>query len=354
MEHICRLIDVVNIIPYAADGLTGALDIVIGECALFQCQVRVCPYRYQFQNFLIGQRSFDHRREFADVGRIFQRADVFCLFKETFQYLSLAFRTHGIAVDLTDTGITYCLRSIQMYHAAFPQRFAFQQVRVDLVAFFLCYLQVDAAHGINDICQRVKVYCRIVCDIQIEVFVDGLDGKFCAAVSISVVDFCFSITGYIHISITGNGNQFDFPCFPVDRSHHDGVGTTFVVMISGVQPKQCNIGNFSILRKTCRYGQFAFIQCGTVQSAQQICEYAISCQHQGNQYGHGNKQCLKKQSAQSVFSSSTQTCRLRLQNFYVLPPKKGIFSVPLVPEGIAQHFYIISPFSTKDNEKCFN
>lgn len=31
MEHVCRLIDVVNVIPYAADGLTGALDIVIGN-----------------------------------------------------------------------------------------------------------------------------------------------------------------------------------------------------------------------------------------------------------------------------------------------------------------------------------
>ena len=220
-----------------------------------------------------------------------------------------------------------------MHHAAFSQRFAFQQIRVDLIAFFFCYLQVNATHGINNICQRVKVYCRIVCDVQIEVFVDGLDGKFRAAVSISVVDLCLSIAGYIHISITGNGNQFDLPCLPIDRSHHNGIGTTFVVMVSGVQPKQRNIGDFSILGKTCRYGQFAFIQCGTIQSAQQICEYAISRQHQGNQYGHSNKQCLEKQSAQSVFSSSTQTCRLRLQNFYVLPSKRAFFLFHCCPRA---------------------
>ena len=98
--------------------------------------------------------------------------------------------------------------------------------------------QVDrnAADGVHNLGERLKVYLGIVRDVDVCQLGNGLDHPGCATIAIRGVNLLLSVFSQVNHSVTGNRNQGNLLVLWVYTSQNDSVGAEVCV---GIAPVLC-------------------------------------------------------------------------------------------------------------------
>ena len=98
--------------------------------------------------------------------------------------------------------------------------------------------QVDrnAADGVHNLGERLKVYLGVVRDVDVCQLGNGLDHSGCAAIAVCGVNLLLSVFSQVNHSVSGDRNQGDFLVLRVHASQNDSVGAEVCV---GITPVLC-------------------------------------------------------------------------------------------------------------------
>ena len=98
--------------------------------------------------------------------------------------------------------------------------------------------QVDrnAADGVHNFGERLKVYFGVVRDVDVCQLGNGLDHSGCAAIAVCGVNLLLSVFSQVNHSVSGDGNQGNLLVLGVYASQNDSVGAEVCV---GITPVLC-------------------------------------------------------------------------------------------------------------------
>ena len=154
--------------------------------------------------------------------QILQRIFLFQGLHQGFQNLLLPGSAHIVAVQMTNSGVSYRLFACKMNLPVFVEIvrvgkgkiFGFQiqsrEIVVDFMHLIFCNRQIHAAKGVHDFRHLEKVYGNIVLNIQVKILIQRFNGQLRPAIGIGMGDLIAAVALDLHLRIPENRGQFQF------------------------------------------------------------------------------------------------------------------------------------------------
>ena len=140
-----------------------------------------------------------------------------------------------------------------------------------LIHLGLGNFNVYTAENVYGVCELMHIYCSIIGNIHIEIFVYRLNRKRCAAERISVCDFLIFATVNSNIAVSQNRNDLDVLILCVNADNHNGITQA----LKGISVSCVNAENSNVEHVRFTVFVFDFVRNAQVLTAYIRCKAVI-------------------------------------------------------------------------------